>query len=506
MKGKSENVPILRLKSVALTILLSFLLIAASLNLSPILFPKAYAENTSNHLFWLNIARIAWNYFQPGKGVNAVTGLHGASLYYPIFTDWDLGSYIQAIIEAKNLGLLSDDGSWGIDARLDKILTFLETRPLTPDRQPFNRYLAESGSNYNNNTQDPVDAGKLLVALNNLRAFKPNLTTRINNVVYNITNYEPLCEVVDAFSNSVNIYLYYSTMGFAAFWPGRFSSIASSILDVIIAAPPISTYGTILPKAYLTCEPLLLSTFELPLDLRLQNLTTLVYLAHEAKHIATGKNVAFSEGNTYSGQYIYEWVVLPDGQTWKIENTAGTIIQIPEISYLKVAISFLALYNTTFTQSMVNSMMTKIAGVNPSLSGGHLDGIDENERVIQGTIGNSNSLILSASRYAIENSQSNPTASPTPLVSPYSTPASTPTPRGTLHGYTASPTPTSYATSTPYPTTTPEPSASATSSPAPTDQKATDSSMASYPAIIVGITAIVAIFTAAFKKVKKQPK
>ena len=40
--------------------------------------------------------------------------------------------------------------------------------------------------------QNAADTGELLVALNNLRVFRPDLADTINNIVYNRTNYAPL--------------------------------------------------------------------------------------------------------------------------------------------------------------------------------------------------------------------------------------------------------------------------------------------------------------------------
>src|SRR5665647_1063805 len=80
--------------------------------------------------YWLRLANNAWKYYQPGVGVDSTTGLHDSSLGYPLFTDWDLGVYIQTIIDANQLGILGTSGTWGVDARLNKILSFLETRQL----------------------------------------------------------------------------------------------------------------------------------------------------------------------------------------------------------------------------------------------------------------------------------------------------------------------------------------------------------------------------------------
>ena len=69
----------------------------------------------------------------------------------------------------------------------------------------------------------------------------------INNIVYNRTNYAPLEQAVDALKNSKKLYDYYVASGFAGFWPSRFSTLASSILNNIVSAPTVSTYGVSLP-------------------------------------------------------------------------------------------------------------------------------------------------------------------------------------------------------------------------------------------------------------------
>ena len=135
---------------------------------------------------WLGLANNAWRYFQPGVGVDSKTGLHSSAWGWPYFTDWDLGVYIQAVVDANRLGIFGNDGTWGANARFDKILTFLETRELTS--------------------------------------------------IVNRTNYAPVEQEVDALKNSKNLYDYYVASGFAAFWPSRFSSLASPILNNILTA------------------------------------------------------------------------------------------------------------------------------------------------------------------------------------------------------------------------------------------------------------------------------
>lgn len=353
-------------------------------------------------VYWRGLAENAWEYFQPGKGVDAATGLHGACIDWPYFTDWDLGLYIQTIIDAEKLGMLSRDGVWGADARLEKLLTFLEGRELTVDGLPYWWYESRTGRKWGDGAPDVVDTGKLLVALQNLRLYRPDLAGRINHVVYNRTNYEPMWQAIDVMAGSTSIYGYYVASGFAGFWPERFSSVAEAILNNMVSAPKVETYGVKLPISDILCEPLLYSVFELKPDARLQELAKQVYLAHEARYNTTGKYVAFSEGNTALNEpsYVYEWVVLLDGRTWVVNDQTASAVQIAPIIYFKVAVGFLATYNTEFARNMFGYLVSHI----PAPTSGYMDGIDENGRLAARVTDKTNGLIISAARYAIENS------------------------------------------------------------------------------------------------------
>ena len=61
-----------------------------------------------NRTVWTAVAKNAWNYFSPGIGVDSTTGLPFAGGDgFKAFTDWDLGSYIQAVIDAQEIGLIN---------------------------------------------------------------------------------------------------------------------------------------------------------------------------------------------------------------------------------------------------------------------------------------------------------------------------------------------------------------------------------------------------------------
>ena len=362
-----------------------------------------------NRSAWLSVAANAWAYFQPGVGVDANTGLpYAAGTNFKAFTAWDLGCYIQAVIDAQKLGLVSAGGAWGSSARLEKIINFLETRPLNATTgYPFWYYDATNGQDFHvlsdkaTSIVDTVDTGRLFVALNNLRTYNGSLVSGIDYIVYNQSNYAPLLSGVENDAASRSVYAYYFDSGFASFWPQQVGSVPGEVMNNIVNTQDVKTYGVSLPDTAIICEPLLCSIFELNnSNAQLNSLMQQVYLAHKAYYDATGHYVAFSEGNSFTSQYIYEWVVAPNGNTWKITNDRQNIYyNIKPIIYTKVAFSFLALYNSTFAQNLVAYLLKML----PNPSNGYSDGADNGGQCVPGADSNTNSLILDAALYATQN-------------------------------------------------------------------------------------------------------
>jgi hypothetical protein len=358
---------------------------------------------------WKAVAANAWQYFQPGVGVDSNTGLPAGSLGWNFFTDWDLGVYIQAVIDSQKIGLLTKDGDWGSHARLDKVVKFLETRELnSTTKVPFWFYGSDGIGSITQSGVDVIDTGTLFVALNNLKNFDINFTSRINNIVYNglqnnRTDYASLVPSMQSFSGSASIYGYYCVSGFACFWPEQLGTMPDKILSNMYASNVKTPENVTLPKADISCEPLLYSFFNLNTNPKIVQLMNQTYSAHEAKYNATGQYVAFSEGISPSSNFIWEWVVMSDGNTWNI-TSGQTYLNINPVIYSKVSLSFLSLYNTTFARDM----SIYLERILPDPANGYSAGADynansNNANLVASVDSNTNGLILSAARYAIQN-------------------------------------------------------------------------------------------------------
>jgi hypothetical protein len=358
---------------------------------------------------WKAVAANAWQYFQPGVGVNSITGLPAGSYGWNYFTDCDLGVYIQAVIDANKTGLIDNNGDWGSHSRLDKVVKFLETRELNSTTKiPYWFYGSDGKGYLTQSSVDIIDTGTLFVALNNLKNFDSNFSLRVDNIVYNglqnnRTDYVSLVPSLQSLSSSTSIYGYYCVSGFACFWPDQLGTIPNKILSNMYTGSVMTSENVTLPKADISCEPLLYSFLNLNTNSKIVQLMNQTYSAHEAKYNATGQYIAFSEGISPSNNFIWEWVVMSNGNTWNITD-GQKYLNINPIIYNKVSLSFLALYNTTFARNMCVFLESTL----PDPKNGFSAGADYNTNsgivhAIENVDSNTNGLILSAARYAIKN-------------------------------------------------------------------------------------------------------
>lgn len=253
---------------------------------------------------------------------------------------------------------------------------------------------------------DITDTGRLFVALNNLRIFNSSLTQRINDIVLNgqnvnRSNYNALIPGIQSDSlSSSNIYAYYIYSGFASFWPNQLSDVPNRILNNMLSSGTVTTNNVTLPRTSILCDPFLGSIFDLSNNSpQLMYVMHQVYLAHEAYFNSTGVYRAFSEGASLSSHWTYEWVVLPDNRTWVILDETTQPFDISPIIYTKVAMGFLALYNTTYAYNMNVHLENAL----PAPEYGYSEGLTEDGQQLNGIGSNTNGLIIGAAKYYLQN-------------------------------------------------------------------------------------------------------
>jgi hypothetical protein len=401
-KGKICNLkPILIISILAISIWLSFK--DGNLNIN------ASVDGDD----WLNWAKVAWRYYQPGKAVYPDTGLHYAHKDWHYFTDWDLGNYILAIIDADRLGIITEP-TWTADYRIEKILQFLETRELwdNPSYQvPYLVYDAwtrlpgyKTAPDISKEPTNPSDVGRLLIALNELKHYKPGLSDRINAIVGR--NNIGLIAANNTGWGS-GFYRYYIAQGYKAFGFDT-QPVRDSLkeMEKLAAGGFVSIYNNqSLPITHVTSEPILHGIFDLHLDSIFQDYAYRAYLVQEERFRTLGKYTAFTEGaydnyNNIGTYYLYEWIVAGSAdRLWIVEKQGGGQLNIPPVVYAKAAFGFHAVYATPYTKQLVNWLLSFPIQTDY----GFLEGVQEDGRILSGVVTDkTNGMIINAARYALK--------------------------------------------------------------------------------------------------------
>ena len=347
---------------------------------------------------WIELAKIAWRYFEPGVGVDKNTGLHKASLYWSGGSDWDLGGYLITILYAEMIGLIKKEGEWGADKRIEKVLDFLEKRELTWDGIAYWGY-DTNGKPLGVARTNPSDSGRLLIALYMIKKYKPYFSSRIDYIVYKKHNYKKIAMDNEAWKTTSDFYAYYVAHGFKFFGFDNCTPVANALNEInsMKNREKVNVYGIELPKADITIEPILHIIFELEPNEEIMDYAYKIYLTQELRYNNTKKYTAWSEGNAQKSgvSYVYEWIVLRDGSTWRI-----TPKQITPITYIKAAIGLHALFNTNYTKNMIDYILKKFELLD--LGSGFYEGVDDAGEIVLERIDKTNTLIIEAAYYAIK--------------------------------------------------------------------------------------------------------
>jgi len=355
---------------------------------------------------WLEWARIAWSYFDPGIGVGSRSGIPRASYYWGYFTDWDLGGYIIAIIYGELMGIIPEEGDWGANDRLEKALRFLENRKLTLYRLPALIYNFETGEPTTDKITNVSDSGRLLIALHILKKYRPDLADRIDAIVAR-ADYARLARSSAAWRTTAGFYKYYVAHGFKFFGFDEYYPVEKALktFDEIKNGKHIDVYGVSLPVTEVTSEPILHTVFELDPGEDFMDYAYRVYLAQELRYKDTGKFTAWSEGNSGLGNpsFVYEWIVTPSGKTWVIAPK-----QVTPIAFTRAAFGLHAIFNTTYTRTLVEYIDEKTGPQNIDRLKrvlpfkGFLEGVRENGEVVLELIANTQIMIIESAFYAFK--------------------------------------------------------------------------------------------------------
>jgi len=298
--------------------------------------------------------------------VNSTTGLDQGTLAWPCATDWSEASYIYAIIFARKLNLIVDNGAWQYNDRISKILNFLSTRRLTSNGTAYWAYNWDPTINNgicltNGQLTTGSDSGRFLGALNAVRVFSPSYGSQVNSIFMRSKTVYNYFSTSNFGGTPYLYYAYFVAQGYAAF--GYDESAIFNALDSY-SGSTFSVYGQNLPEVRATGEPLNLAILEGSASSVLFDFANRVYLAQFGRWSASGNLTAWSEGVYVPGvNYAYEWVLdtIPVPQAFVMRAANQTVLdnaaKYPPFAYTKVAFSYLAIYGeNAYTLALVGAV------------------------------------------------------------------------------------------------------------------------------------------------------
>jgi Protein of unknown function (DUF3131) len=365
----------------------------SSLNIPP--YPSTNLANTSagptggivlSNQQWSSYAKVAWSFFSPGVGVSPSTGLIYASPYWHEFTDWDLAGYIQAVLAAQKLGLISATGPWGADYRLSLVLNFLDTRSLNQNGIWYQFYDSDTGTVSTDGiaTQGGIaDGGPMLIALYDTMQEYPQFTSQVKEAV-NRVNYPLLAS--QGFGS--DLYSQYAKLGFDLWGLSTEGSDLTSIPNGSMAV----------------AEPAMLAILEHASNSFFNQAGRQIYDAQYSAYYRTGELFALSEGQyppylNSSTPYVYESIEIPSGNSYSVVTWQGQVVTSSPENFVKIGFAFLAIYKSSYGLLLVNNL-GKLA-----TSDGYSEGLLSTTGQVFGAVSdNTNIMVMEACAYAVTGS------------------------------------------------------------------------------------------------------
>ncbi|CUH88557.1 hypothetical protein PH5382_02493 [Phaeobacter sp. CECT 5382] len=250
----------------------------------------------------LDDARVAWRYFE--RFTNKTTGLCPATVnsspggrLHETVTMWDVGSHINGLIAATQIGLLDRKA---FETRIRKILPNIAGRVSQGRRLPQG-WIRTDRHRWGNKNFDGSDGGRLLASLDNLRRFG-GFEDRLDELVGS-WNLQEI--VVDGRIHSViNEKLVSSYVSHSAHYSAiafrRWGIAAASPYEVFQGESRTDDQMALLEMASdigpIGAEPLLLEAMELGISPESAYLADVLYSAQLEEYRETGQLTCVSEG------------------------------------------------------------------------------------------------------------------------------------------------------------------------------------------------------------------
>lgn len=368
---------------------------------------------TAQELAW---AKIAWKYFQ--NNTIPETGLVNSVDKYNASTLWDTSSYLMAVIAAQRLGIIDQTE---FDARIFKALDSLTKMPLFEGKLPNKSYntISLQMVDYNNQPSEKgigwsaIDIGRVLVPLNVLAWHYPQHTASVKKVMERWDTQPMLVNGVlqgaVVSDDGKTEYLQEGRLGYEEYAAKSFNLMGLDVSNslrytdflkfVDISGIQVATdsrsaqqYGA---HNYVVSEPYILDGVEFGWDHLSQELAWRVYQAQEKRYAETGILTAVSEDNIDQPPYFVYNTVFTDGKIWNAITEKGEDASQFKTLSTKAAFGWHALYETDYTQKLVEKAATLADPERGWYSGVYEVGGQPNKAITA----NTNGIILEALSY-----------------------------------------------------------------------------------------------------------
>ena len=331
---------------------------------------------TAQELAW---AKTAWKYFQ--NNTISGTGLVNSVDNYNASTLWDTSSYLMAVISAQRLGIIDQTE---FDARIGKALDSLTKMALFEGKLPNKSYntISLQMVDYNNQPSEKgigwsaIDIGRVLVPLNVLAWHYPQHTASVKKVMERWDTQPMLVKGVlqgaVVKDDGETKYLQEGRLGYEEYAAKSFNlmglDVSSSLrytdfltfvdisgIQVATDSRSAQQYGA---HNYVVSEPYILDGVEFGWDHLSQELAWRVYKAQEKRYAETGILTAVSEDNIDQPPYFVYNTVFTDGKIWNAISEKGDDASQFKTLSTKAAFGWHALYETDYTQKLVEKAAT----------------------------------------------------------------------------------------------------------------------------------------------------
>lgn len=318
----------------------------------------------------------AWQFI--ARNTRPETGLVDSVSGFPSTTLWDQGSYLFALVGARQLDVIDPSE---FESRVQSLLQSFAKLPLFEGKLPNKAYDTRTLEmvNYQNEVTttgigwSALDVCRMLMAFRALERIAPEYGPDIRDLLSDwdldamAQNGELLGTGIldgetDLRQEGRLGYEQYAARA-AALWGLDVSQASSAdrILEWVevqdVALPTdrrdAARFEAISP---ILSEPYLLQAFELGFDREAEIFAERIYQAQENRYTATGILTAVSEDHINQDPYFLYSSVYADGEPWAVVTEAGGAF--PELRTLstKAAFGWDALYNTAYTDQLIEAV------------------------------------------------------------------------------------------------------------------------------------------------------